>query len=287
MGDSLSHPTLGIVAPGGGLRGAFVAGALEALVDHFGVTHPKMVFGCSGSAAPFAYYVSGQYQVGYEVYKHLSQSKLVNLSRVLEGHSVSLSKLFDFNILREAFESKYPLDVNAVQSSPTQLVVGLTQYGSGKSVYLSDWNKYPLVDALLASKAMPIVHSGKVTVGDEIFTDGELACPLEQNIEWMLTQGVDKVLVLDCGSKLTYLRRLLVGLHSYRSQIPPSLGLTLREYISRKNDFVDDPNVLYIDPIRHLEAGTFSRSWKDIEATYHTGEDSVLLHRGIKEFLEE
>ena len=283
----LTHPNLGIVAPGGGLRGAFVCGALEALIDQYNLTAPKAVLGCSGSAAPFAYYAANQSEVGYEAYKYLCLNKLIDLKRIFTNNKIKFSNLFNFTLLRQTFAQEYPINIQNIIQNPTTLHIALTEYETGKPIYLSNWTNTPLVDALLASKSIPVVNDGKIKVNDTYFTDGELACPLDKNIAYLKSLGIQKILVLDCGSKLTFARRLLLKVHSHRERIPRLLGNTIREYCDSTLQFYDEPDVFYINPMKPLPAGTFSTSWDKVRSTMDIGSDSIICNPYLKEFLNK
>ena len=106
-----------LVIEGGGLRGAFVAGALHQM-QQSGV-HFDHVFATSAGAASAAYMIAGQMDRALWIWRERTHgAQLISARNFLRGR-----RLMDIEGLVEAFRSDLALDVAALARSATTLTI--------------------------------------------------------------------------------------------------------------------------------------------------------------------
>lgn len=77
---------ISIIAEGGGMRGTYSLGAINALYSYFGLKKVDYVTGSSAGIAPLAYYTAGQFYSSYRIYKReISNHKPLSLKNVFRG----------------------------------------------------------------------------------------------------------------------------------------------------------------------------------------------------------
>src|SRR3990172_5718215 len=125
-----------LVLEGGGMRGVYSAGVLEAFSETNAGKGLRFdgVVACSAGACVAASYLAGQPRRNRQVYlDFLDGDKLVRFRRLVTGGSV-----MDIDYL--AFEVTLrlcPLDIDALRRSETRLYIGVTDCETGESRYLS------------------------------------------------------------------------------------------------------------------------------------------------------
>jgi len=164
-----------LVLEGGGLRGAFVAGALEEL-SRCGDLQFSHIFATSAAAASAAYMVAGQIDRAIAIWRDRTHgAQLISPRHLLRGR-----RLMDIAGLVEVFRGELSLDAERVESSPTALRVAVTNCmtGAADHVRATRSNVYQLLEAAMA---LPIVYGRVVPVDGVPYIDGGIAdaIPLE------------------------------------------------------------------------------------------------------------
>lgn len=171
-----------LVIEGGGLRGAFVAGALRHLVD--AEIQFENVFATSAGAASAAYAIAGQIDQALKIWQERTHGgQLISFRHLMRGRS-----LMDIEGMVNAFRCEYPLDAAALGTARTQLFVAVTDCNLGRAAYLRA-TETNLFELLRATMALPIVYGRVVGVEGRPCIDGGItdaipfAPALEQNPE--------------------------------------------------------------------------------------------------------
>lgn len=163
-----------LVLEGGGLRGAFVAGALGELARcDLRFSH---IFATSAAAASAAYMVAGQIERALEIWRERTHgAQLISPRHLLRGRG-----LMDIEGLVDVFRGDLSLDAVGVARSSTALRVAVTNCmtGAADHVAATESNVYEL---LKATMALPIVYGRVVPVEGVPYIDGGVAdaIPLE------------------------------------------------------------------------------------------------------------
>lgn len=201
-----------LVLEGGGLRGAFVAGALGELAacEELRFSH---IFATSAAAASAAYMVAGQIDRGLQIWRDRTHGdQLISPRHLLRGRG-----LMDIEGLVEVFRGELSLDAARVELSTTALCVAVTNCitGAADHVTATRANVYEL---LKAAMALPVVYGRVVPVDGVPYIDG----------------GVAAAIPLDAALGLDPARVIVVTTRpsGYRKK-PSSMGRLLRFNYSR------------------------------------------------------
>jgi predicted patatin/cPLA2 family phospholipase len=181
-----------LVLEGGGMRGTFTAGVLEAFSEEFGSGDSgfDLVVGCSAGACNAASYLAGQPNRNRRVYlEFLDGKKLVRWSRLLTGGNVmDIDYLIDEVTVRLC-----PLDVEGIRQNPVPLFIGAMDVETGETRYLES-HKDDLVTALRATCALPSFYRRPVFYQGNCYVDGGVADPVP--IRKAIDLGAKEVVVI-------------------------------------------------------------------------------------------
>ena len=178
-----------LVLEGGGLRGVFTCGVLDAFMKH-GIRFPFAV-GVSAGACNGLSYMSGQ----------IGRAKASNIDLMEKYHYVGLKYLLtqgcimDFKLLFEDFPERIiPYDYEALAANPDRFVMVTTNCLTGKAEYFEEKSSPERVmDIVRASSSLPFVT--KISYVDGIpMLDGGIADSIP--VEYALQQGYSKAVVV-------------------------------------------------------------------------------------------
>ena len=143
----------GLVLEGGGMRGVFTSGVLDALMKH-DCYFPYVVAVSAGACNGLAYISKQPRRARYSNIDMLEKYDYISLKNLLIQGSI-----FDPNILYERFPNEIvPFDYKTYQQNPTVFDVVTTNCLTGKVEYLSEKKDMKrLVDIVKASSSLPYV----------------------------------------------------------------------------------------------------------------------------------
>lgn len=231
-------PNSALVLEGGGLRGVFTCGVLDAFMER-GIRFPLNV-GVSAGACNGLSYMSGQ----------KGRAKASNIDLMDKYHYVGLKYLLtqgcimDFKLLFEEFPEKIiPYDYEAYFTNPNRFVMVTTNCLTGKAEYLEE-RKDPrrVMEIVRASSSLPFVT--QITYVDSVpMLDGGICDSIP--VEYVLAQGFKDITVI------------LTRNRGYRKSEKPNpfLRLFYRKY-PKLQDAIANRNREYnrtMDLIEHLE----------------------------------
>jgi predicted acylesterase/phospholipase RssA len=168
-----------LVLEGGGLRGAFVAGALGELATCEGLRFSH-IFATSAAAASAAYMVAGQIDRGIQIWRDRTHGgQLISARHLLRGRG-----LMDIEGLIEVFRGELSLDAARVELSTTALRVAVTNCNTGGADHVTA-TRANVYELLKATMALPVVYGRVVPVDGVPYIDGGVAdaIPLEAALE--------------------------------------------------------------------------------------------------------
>ena len=170
---------LSIVAEGGGMRGAYAAGAIYALYSYFGLKKVDYATGSSASIGTLAYYTSGQTNIGMHIWpKFAPEKKFMSLRNIFAGHPIlNVDYMID-----EVFKKYIPLDKNKIKNSKTKFIVPLTNADNGQAEYFDNKTKMDFFEILKAAMAAPFAYGKEIKINGSYYIDGSFSDPLPIDI---------------------------------------------------------------------------------------------------------
>lgn len=187
-----------LVIEGGGFRAAYGAGALYQLLRERPDLHFDVVAANSSSVCSAAYFVTRQKESFEKIWIEsdwLGSPKLLSWWRVpISWHKsfLNIDYLFD-----DVFKKRVPLDLGALQKSPTDFFVTVMEFPSGRRAQFS--NRDPeIYEAMRASCAVPWAYIGKIYIRGRRYIDGFYdSIPLRLALE----QGADDIWIISTRPK--------------------------------------------------------------------------------------
>jgi len=179
---------IGIVLEGGGMRGIFSAGALQAfLQEHFMADE---VVGVSAGASIGISYVSRQSDRGLRTtINYASDKKYLSLENYIKTGSL-FGMDFIFSDIPEKLD---PFDYDAFQKNPCEYYAGVTDVHTGETIYFGKKDIAPPYTVLRASCSMPVCAPIVHFQGGD-YLDGGMRAPIP--MQKALADGCDKLIVV-------------------------------------------------------------------------------------------
>lgn len=191
MPIQIDAASLGVVLSPGGTRSGYGVGALKALAE-YGVTDPKVLIACSGSAGPGMFYLARRYQEMYAWAKLFDDPDFISWSRILKGPMMDIDHLVD-----KIFRQQAPNLEQEVAQSPTNYHIAVTKLPEGACHWFSRESREPLFEQLRATKTVSGVCALAVDIMGTRFVDGSFSASLGDCIAKAFTEGANQVLLID------------------------------------------------------------------------------------------
>lgn len=179
----------GLVLEGGGMRGLYTIGVLDALMEHD--IHFDYVIGVSAGACNGVSYVSWQKGRNYRVdCDYLKDKRYISIQNFIKTRS-----LFGMDfIFHEVPENLDPFDNETFLSSPTEFVTGVTDVQTGSPVYFSKHSDlHDQCTIIEASSSIPL-FSPPVEFEGRLYLDGGTSDPIP--FRKALKDGCDKLVIV-------------------------------------------------------------------------------------------
>lgn len=263
----------GLVLEGGGMRGVFTSGVLDALMKHQ-VRFPYVVAVSAGACNGLSYMSGQPRRARYSNIDMLRKYGYISLKSLLVQGSI-----FDPNILYERFPQEIvPFDYAAYGRNPATFEAVTTNCQTGRAEYLSEKHDPKRLTAIVkASSSLPYV--AQITEVDGVpMLDGGIvdSIPVQRSIE----TGHSVNVVVMTRNK------------GYRSQEPddqmyrmfykeyPRLRVALRHRVEAYNQQLDMiermeqwGEIVVIRPVLPLEVDRICRDVDKLERLYQEGYD--------------
>lgn len=178
-----------LVVEGGGMRGAFTCGVLDAFLEN-NFNPFDLYVGVSSGSTNVANFLAGQKGRNIELYlDHSLRPEFIRYGRFLKG-----GDLLDMKWMWEVVERENPLDQQALFAKNPDFYTVLTHARTGRAEYLRA-GQDTLIDALRASSSIPVLTRQAVNIMGEPYFDGGVADALP--VKWAAAQSqVQNLLVL-------------------------------------------------------------------------------------------
>ena len=260
-----------LVLEGGGMRGVFTSGVLDAFMKH-NLTFPYIVAVSAGACNGMSYVSHQPRRARISKIDYLARYKYIGLR-----HLVTQGCIFDRELLYDKFPNQYlPFDFDTFFSSPMTFEMVTTNCLTGQPMYLSErHDRQRALDIVRASSSLPYV-SKIVDVDGIPMLDGGIvdSIPLQHAIDMghptnvlVLTRnrgyrntGKDMKIPRFIYRKYPRLRVVLSRrLAAYNAQL---------EYVERMED---EGRVICIRPERPMEVDRIEKDIAKLERLYEEG----------------
>ena len=260
-----------LVLEGGGMRGVFTSGVLDAFMKH-DLTFPYIVAVSAGACNGMSYVSHQPRRARISNIDYLARYKYIGLR-----HLVTQGCIFDRELLYDKFPNQYlPFDFDTFFSSPMTFEMVTTNCLTGQPMYLYErHDRQRALDIVRASSSLPYV-SKIVDVDGIPMLDGGIvdSIPLQHAIDMghptnvlVLTRnrgyrdtGKDMKIPRFIYRKYPRLRVVLSRrLAAYNAQL---------EYVERMED---EGRVICIRPERPMEVDRIEKDIAKLERLYEEG----------------
>ena len=260
-----------LVLEGGGMRGVFTSGVLDAFMKH-DLTFPYVVAVSAGACNGMSYVSHQPRRARISNIDYLARYKYIGLR-----HLVTQGCIFDRELLYDKFPNQYlPFDFDTFFSSPMTFEMVTTNCLTGQPMYLSErHDRQRALDIVRASSSLPYV-SKIVDVDGIPMLDGGIvdSIPLQHAIDMGHPTNV-LVLTRNRGYRDTG-KDMKIPRFIYRKYPRLRVALSRRlaaynaqlEYVERMED---EGRVICIRPERPLEVDRIEKDIAKLERLYEEG----------------
>lgn len=260
-----------LVLEGGGMRGVFTSGVLDAFMKH-DLTFPYIVAVSAGACNGMSYVSHQPRRARISNIDYLARYKYIGLR-----HLVTQGCIFDRELLYDKFPNQYlPFDFDTFFSSPMTFEMVTTNCLTGQPMYLSErHDRQRALDIVRASSSLPYV-SKIVDVDGIPMLDGGIvdSIPLQHAIDMGHPTNV-LVLTRNRGYRDTG-KDMKIPRFIYRKY--PRLRVVLSRRLAAYNaqlEFVermeDEGRVICIRPERPMEVDRIEKDIAKLERLYEEG----------------
>lgn len=261
----------GLVLEGGGMRGVFTSGVLDAFMKH-DLYFPYVVAVSAGALNGLSYMSRQPRRARYSNIDMLRKYDYISLKRLLTKGSI-----FDPNILYERFPNEIvPFDYQAYRENPATFEMVTTNCITGRAEYLSEKEDARRMTAIAkATSSLPYV--AQITEVDGVpMLDGGIvdSIPVVRAIDKGFSPNV-VILTRNRGFRSSEpdikVPKLFYGEYP---RLRVALSRRVEEYnkqlelIERMEDWGE---VICIRPERQMEVDRFCRDVEKLEALYEEG----------------
>lgn len=261
----------GLVLEGGGMRGVFTSGVLDALMKH--ELRFRYVVAVSAGACNGMSYMSWQpRRARYSNIDALRKYGYISLKHLLIHGSI-----FDPNILYDRLPNEIaPFDYEAYEQNPATMEMVTTNCLTGRAEYLTEkHDRQRMMDIVRASSSLPYV--AKIAMVDGVpMLDGGIvdSIPVERSIETGHPVNV-VVLTRNLGYRSTERDvKQPRFIYSRYPRLRVALSRRVEEY-NRQLDLVERMEqwgeIIVIRPQRPLEVDRICRDTDKLERLYEEG----------------
>ncbi len=177
-----------IVCEGGGMRGIYTSGVLQAFLD--ADFEADALYGVSAGATNGLNYVSRQDERGLRTnVDYVDDSRYLSFSNYLKnGSAFGMEFIFE-----EITDTLDPFDFEAFHASGCEFYAGVTDMYTGHSVFFGKEVFKESLDIIKASCALPIL-SNTIYFKDRPYMDGGISNPIPVNEPFK--DGYDQAIVI-------------------------------------------------------------------------------------------
>lgn len=279
---------VGLVMEGGGMRGLYTAGVLDAFLDN-SICFDGIV-GVSAGACFGPNFLSGQRgrAIRYNKKYNPSSDYMGMKNWFKEGNFFSTKMAYE-----EVPKRLDPFDDEKYKKSKVPLYAVCTNTSTGKAEYMQVKSVFDDMDIIHASAAIPFL-STPVPIGNSSYLDGAIA----DSIPWeeTLKMGFDKIVVI-LTKEESFVRKKISPLLCklfYGKKYPKIAEALINRHISYNSSkerlyaMQKSGKVKIIMPSRKVKIGRIERNPDRMQDMYELGlKDANMQINSIKDFLSD
>lgn len=262
----------GLVLEGGGMRGVFTSGVLDAFMKY--ELYFNYVVAVSAGACNGLSYISRQPR----------RARLSNIDMLVKynyiglRHLVTQGCIFDPELLYDRFPNELiPYDYDTYFASPSTFEMVVTNCNTGRAEYLTekDGDRQRLLDICRASSSLPYV-SNVIDVDGQPYLDGGIvdSIPVGRAIDMGYDRNV-LVLTRNRGYRNTSKdRKIPKFIYKKYPRLRVALSRRIAEYnhqLDMVEEMEDKGLVDVIRPLRPMDVDRIEKDEKKLEALYEEG----------------
>ena len=263
---------MGLVLEGGGMRGVFTSGVLDAFMKYD--LYFSYVVAVSAGACNGLSYISRQPR----------RARLSNIDMLVKynyiglRHLVTQGCIFDPELLYDRFPNELiPYDYDTYFASPSTFEMVVTNCNTGRAEYLTekDGDRQRLLDICRASSSLPYV-SNVIDVDGQPYLDGGIvdSIPVGRAIDMGYDRNV-LVLTRNRGYRNTSKdRKIPKFIYKKYPRLRVALSRRIAEYnhqLEMVEEMEDKGLVDVIRPLRPMDVDRIEKDEKKLEALYEEG----------------
>ena len=263
---------MGLVLEGGGMRGVFTSGVLDAFMKYD--LYFNYVVAVSAGACNGLSYISRQPR----------RARLSNIDMLVKynyiglRHLVTQGCIFDPELLYDRFPNELiPYDYDTYFASPSIFEMVVTNCNTGRAEYLTekDGDRQRLLDICRASSSLPYV-SNVIDVDGQPYLDGGIvdSIPVGRAIDMGYDRNV-LVLTRNRGYRNTSKdRKIPKFIYKKYPRLRVALSRRIAEYnhqLDMVEEMEDKGLVDVIRPLRPMDVDRIEKDEKKLEALYEEG----------------
>ena len=263
---------MGLVLEGGGMRGVFTSGVLDAFMKYD--LYFNYVVAVSAGACNGLSYISRQPR----------RARLSNIDMLVKynyiglRHLVTQGCIFDPELLYDRFPNELiPYDYDTYFASPSPFEMVVTNCNTGRAEYLTekDGDRQRLLDICRASSSLPYV-SNVIDVDGQPYLDGGIvdSIPVGRAIDMGYDRNV-LVLTRNRGYRNTSKdRKIPKFIYKKYPRLRVALSRRIAEYnhqLDMVEEMEDKGLVDVIRPLRPMDVDRIEKDEKKLEALYEEG----------------
>ncbi len=278
--EALPKPKTCLIDVGGGMRGIYAAGVLEKLMDD--QIQVDFCIGVSAGSANLATYIAHQQGRLFAYYHdYASRQEYGSVQNFIKKRSY-----FDMDYIYGTLSNtggEYPLDYQAIERSPIELITVATNALTGKPAYFTkermDQDDYSLMKG---SCSVPYLCTTN-NIANVPYCDGTVSDPIP--IQKALDLGADKIVVLfprpvenDEPSKMMDLTLAMLAHGSQYGRTFPAVGQALKKRRDQNNaslklalQLQKEGKLLFVYPETLHDVNSLGGSPESLQALYDEG----------------
>lgn len=265
---------IGLVLEGGGMRGLYTAGVLDALLEQ-NIKIDTIVSVSAGALFGVNYASNQPGRVLRYNLKYLGNKNYMGFHSLLTTGNI-VNKDFAFYELPFTLD---PFDQQTFAESGIDFYITLTNIKTGKAEYRKITNVFEEMEAFRATSAMPFV-SNIVEIDGKSYLDGGIADSIP--LEFAQTLGCDKLIVVLTRPSEYRKKKMSAFFPKLFYRKYPKLVETLLNRAEMYNHQLDMTsqaekigNIFVIRPSETLKIGRLEKNPEKIKAMYNLGKKDM------------